>query len=54
VPAWQVEGLVEDYAHYARGEAAKVFPTVREVTGVPPRDVFDFARDYARALVLRS
>lgn len=49
VPAWQVEGLVEDYAHYACGEASEVFPSVREVTGVPPRDVFEFARDYARA-----
>ena len=27
VPAWQVEGLVEDYAHYSRGEASQVYPT---------------------------
>jgi uncharacterized protein YbjT (DUF2867 family) len=26
VPAWQVEGLIEDYAHYARGEAAAISP----------------------------
>jgi uncharacterized protein YbjT (DUF2867 family) len=49
VPPWQVDGLVEDYAHYSRGEAAEVHPTVREVTGSEPRDVASFARDYARA-----
>ena len=48
-PAWQVDGLVEDYAHYARGEAADVHPTVREVTGNEPRDVATFARDFASA-----
>jgi uncharacterized protein YbjT (DUF2867 family) len=50
-PTWQVEGLVEDYAHYARGEAAKALPTVREVTGSEPRDVTAFARDYANAFI---
>jgi uncharacterized protein YbjT (DUF2867 family) len=49
VPTWQVDGLVEDYAHYARGEAAEVHPTVRQVTGSEPRDVTVFARDYASA-----
>ena len=51
LPAWQVDGLIEDYAHYARGEAAAVSPTVREVTGRDPRDLTAFARDYARAFV---
>jgi uncharacterized protein YbjT (DUF2867 family) len=51
LPAWQVEGLIEDYAHYARGEAAEVDPTVREITGQEPRDVAEFARDYARHFV---
>jgi uncharacterized protein YbjT (DUF2867 family) len=50
-PTWQVEGLVEDYAHYARGEAAEALPTVREVTGSEPRDVTVFARDYASAFI---
>lgn len=50
-PTWQVEGLVEDYAHYARGEASEVFPTVREVTGSEPRDATAFARDYATAFI---
>ena len=49
VPSWQVEGLIEDYAHYARGEAAALSPHVSEVTGTEPRDVRTFARDYARA-----
>jgi uncharacterized protein YbjT (DUF2867 family) len=49
VPPWQVEGLIEDYAHYARGEAAAVHSTVHDVTGVEPRDIKTFARDYAGA-----
>ena len=49
VPSWQTDGLVEDYAHYARGEAVEVTDTVREVTGRQPRDLRTFARDYARA-----
>lgn len=49
VPLWQVDGLIEDYAHYARREAAEVVPAVREVTGSEPRDFSTFARDYAAA-----
>jgi uncharacterized protein YbjT (DUF2867 family) len=49
LPPWQVEGLLEDYAHYRRGEAASVSPAVAEVTGRPPTDVRQFARDYAAA-----
>ena len=48
VPPWQVDGLTEDYAHYARGEAEAISPHVREVTGADPRDVRIFAKDYAR------
>jgi uncharacterized protein YbjT (DUF2867 family) len=51
VPPWQMEGLLEDYAHYARGEAAAVHSSVRDVTGVEPRDIRTFARDYARAFI---
>jgi hypothetical protein len=49
LPPWQVGGLLEDYAHYSRGEAAVVYPTVAEVTGHQPRDIGQFARDYADA-----
>jgi hypothetical protein len=35
--------------HYARGEAAAVDQSVREVTAVDPRDIRMFARDYASA-----
>jgi uncharacterized protein YbjT (DUF2867 family) len=49
LPAWQVEGLVEDYAHYARGEAAEVHDTVASVTGHAPRTLTEFARDYKDA-----
>lgn len=49
MPAWQVEGLIEDYAHYARGEASEVFPTVCDLTGRQPRDVATFSRDHSDA-----
>ena len=49
VPQWQVDGLIEDYAHYSRGEAGSVLKTVREVTGSEARDFSTFARDYASA-----
>jgi uncharacterized protein YbjT (DUF2867 family) len=47
LPEWQLDGLVEDYEHYARGEAEAVLPTVLEITGQEPRDIVHFARDYA-------
>lgn len=49
LPPWQVDGLVEDYAHYQRGEAASVSLAVAELTGKRPIDVQQFARDYASA-----
>jgi hypothetical protein len=49
VPPWKADGLVEDCAHYARGEAAEVSPTVRDRTGEGPRDIARFARDHAWA-----
>ncbi|MEU8411907.1 SDR family oxidoreductase [Amycolatopsis japonica] len=49
LPPWQLDGLIEDYAHYARGEAAEVHTSVADLTGHPARDVTDFARDHAAA-----
>jgi uncharacterized protein YbjT (DUF2867 family) len=49
LPSWQVDGLLEDYAHYRRGEAAEVTTTVADITGRPPRDIGQFARDFAAA-----
>ncbi|GAB3441400.1 SDR family oxidoreductase [Streptomonospora sediminis] len=51
LPPWQVDGLVEDYAHYARGEAAEVHTSVPDLTGRPARDIADFAGDYASAFL---
>lgn len=48
-PTWQAEGLVEDYAHYKRGEAAGVSSAVADVTGRPPRTFRAFAREFAVA-----
>jgi uncharacterized protein YbjT (DUF2867 family) len=49
LPDWQVQGLLEDYAHYRRGEAASVSPAVAEITGRTATDVTQFAHDYAGA-----
>jgi len=43
------QSRLEDYARYRRGEAAAVSPAVAEITGRPPTDVWQFARDYAPA-----
>ena len=47
LPAWQVEGLLEDYAHYRRGEANQVTHVVEEITARPAIPFEQFARDYA-------
>ena len=49
MPAWQAEGLAEDYAHYRRAEAAGVSPDVERVTGRPARTVREFADEHAVA-----
>ncbi|MBI9114853.1 NmrA family NAD(P)-binding protein [Sanguibacter suaedae] len=49
LPRWQVEGLLEDYAHYARGEAAEVSSTVPDVLGRPARTFADFALENTAA-----
>lgn len=49
MPEWQIEGLIEDYAHYSRGEAAVIATGVRDATGREPRGFNDFAHDYADA-----
>ncbi|MGI4872137.1 MAG: SDR family oxidoreductase [Janthinobacterium lividum] len=46
---WQAAGLVEDYAHYHRGEAATIADGVQQATGQPPRNFATFVRDYAEA-----
>lgn len=45
-PAWQAEGLVEDYAHYARGEAAGISADIQTVTGHQPRGFTTFLHDF--------
>ena len=49
LPPWQVEGLLEDYAHYARGEAAEVSAAVPDLLGRPGRSFGDFANENAAA-----
>ncbi|MGH7921063.1 MAG: NmrA family NAD(P)-binding protein [Candidatus Dormibacteraceae bacterium] len=47
LPVWQVEGLLEDYAHYRRGEASEVTHVVEEVAGRHAIRFEQFANDYA-------
>lgn len=49
LPQWQADGLIEDYAHYRRGEAATISRAVQEVTGQPSRSFAAFVRDYQQA-----
>lgn len=46
-PDWQADGLIEDYAHYRRGEASEIASGVQDATGKAPRSFETFARDYA-------
>jgi uncharacterized protein YbjT (DUF2867 family) len=48
MPLWQAEGVIEDYDHYRRGEAAVVTPAVRDITQHHPKRFSQFAADYAR------
>lgn len=47
-PEWQADGLVEDYAHYKRGEAAEIMPGVFNATGFQPRSFDAFTEDYVQ------
>jgi uncharacterized protein YbjT (DUF2867 family) len=49
MPLWQIEGLLEDYAHYQRGEASAVTHDVSVVTGADARTFTQFVEDYADA-----
>ena len=51
MPDWQADGLIEDYAHYRRGEASNISSAVKDVTGQAPRPFTAFARDYKSAFL---
>ncbi len=51
MPAWQADGLIEDYEHYRRGEAAGLSQDVEKVTGTPPRSFQTFLDDYKQAFL---
>lgn len=53
MPPWQLDGLIEDYAHYDRGEASAVHTSVSDLLGRPARGIEDFARDHARAFAAK-
>ena len=47
-PEWQIGGLIEDYAHYARGEASEIFNTVHDITGIPAIGFEQFVQDHLK------
>ena len=47
MPVWQADGLLEDYAHYRRNEAAAIASGVQDAIHKDPRSFEEFARDYA-------
>jgi len=47
LPRWQADGLIEDYAHYRRGEASAIATGVQNAIGSPARCFDAFARDCA-------
>ena len=51
MPAWQADGVVEDYDHYRHGEASAVTSTVRDLTGKEATSFSQFAKDYAPSFV---
>ena len=51
MPDWQADGLIEDYAHYRRGEASNISSAVKDVTGEAPRPFMTFARDHRSAFL---
>jgi uncharacterized protein YbjT (DUF2867 family) len=46
-PVWQADGLLEDYAHYRRGEATAIASGVQDAISRNPRSFEEFAHDYA-------
>jgi uncharacterized protein YbjT (DUF2867 family) len=51
LPAWQADGLLEEFAMYRRGAAAGIEHGVAEALGRPARAFAMFARDYGSLFV---
>ncbi len=51
---WQADGLIEDYAHYARGEAEAISPDAPAVIGQPARSFEAFLNDYGAVFTGRA
>jgi uncharacterized protein YbjT (DUF2867 family) len=45
-PDWQLGGLIEDYAHYSRGEATGVYDTINTVAAKKAISFEQFVNDY--------
>jgi uncharacterized protein YbjT (DUF2867 family) len=51
MPDWQADGLIEDYAHYRRGEACEISSAIEDVTGFAPYPFSAFAHHYRDAFL---
>ena len=51
-PAWQADGLLEEYAAWGQNEAAQIAPGVRDATGREPRNFETFARVWQCSLTM--
>ena len=49
MPAWQAEGLADEFEMYRRNGASEVEPGVEQALGRQPRSFEDFATDFAKA-----
>src|SRR5215813_8065080 len=54
LPAWQADGVVEDYDHYRKGEAEHVSSAVRDLTGYEATFFAQFALDNATKFAGRA
>lgn len=54
MPAWQAEGIIEDYRSYRRGEAADISPDIERVTGTPACSFASFAQESCEAFVAHA
>jgi uncharacterized protein YbjT (DUF2867 family) len=51
LPEWQADGVIEDYAHYRRGEASDISSAVKDATDIAPHTFRVFADDYKQAFL---
>lgn len=54
IPQWQADGVIEDYAHYARNEAAEISRDIASVLGRNPTALDTFLNENRASLVTQE